>query len=96
METFAQVSAPTLALSMADDEFGTIPAIHRLLRYYKNSPCTHLRIEPGDLGQPSIGHFAFFHARYTDSLWRIPLAWLRDGRVTEEIPGQLITLEPNR
>ncbi|NTV71385.1 MAG: alpha/beta fold hydrolase [Azonexaceae bacterium] len=95
VQTFARVTAPTLALSMADDEFGTIPAIHRLLGYYKNSTSTHLRIEPDAIGQPSIGHFAFFNARYADSLWRIPLAWLRDARVTDEVPGQVITQEPS-
>jgi len=95
VDCFAKVTAPTLALSIADDEFGTIPAIHRLLEYYKNSPSTHLRIEPGALGQKAIGHFAFFNARYADSLWRIPLAWLRRSEVTDEVPGQLITHEQN-
>ena len=95
VESFAQVTAPTLAVSMSDDEFGTIPAIHRLLSYFKSSPSTHMRIEPDAVGQPSIGHFAFFNARYADSLWKIPLAWLRDGEVTQEIPAQLVTLEQN-
>ncbi|HLO61454.1 MAG TPA: alpha/beta fold hydrolase [Azonexus sp.] len=90
VSSFARVTGPTLALSMSDDEFGTIPAVQRLLAYYKNSPATHLRIEPGALDERAIGHFAFFNARYADSLWRIPLAWLRDGRVIAEIPGQLI------
>ena len=76
VESFAQVTAPTLAVSMSDDEFGTIPAIHRLLSYFKSSPSTHMRIKPDAVGQPSIGHFAFFNARYADSLWKIPLAWL--------------------
>ncbi|MBV2263499.1 MAG: alpha/beta fold hydrolase [Thauera sp.] len=93
VETFARLTAPTLALSLTDDEFGTIPAIHRLLGYYRNSPSIHLRIEPAAIGRKSIGHFAFFNSAYADSLWRIPLAWLRDGVVSEEIPGQLFTLE---
>ncbi|MDI5933353.1 hypothetical protein [Halomonas kalidii] len=25
-----------------------------------------------------IGHFAFFHDRFRDSLWPIPLAWLTE------------------
>lgn len=95
VDSFGRLTGPTLALSVSDDEFGTIPAIHRLLGYYRNSPSIHLRIEPGALGQQAIGHFAFFNARYADSLWRIPLAWLRDGKVTDEVPGQLITLESN-
>lgn len=95
VESFGRLMGPTLAVSVSDDEFGTIPAIHRLLGYYKNSPSTHMRIEPGALGQRAIGHFAFFNARYADSLWRIPLAWLLNGTVTDEVPGQLITLESN-
>lgn len=92
LNSYARFTGATLALSVSDDEFGTIPAINRLLSYYKNSASIHMRIEPGSIGQKEIGHFAFFNARYADSLWRIPLDWLRDGTVTNKIPGQLITL----
>ncbi|MBS0356638.1 MAG: alpha/beta fold hydrolase [Proteobacteria bacterium] len=96
VESFSRVTAPTLALSTSDDEFGTVPAIHRLLRYYERSPSTHLRIEPEALGLESIGHFAFFNARFADSLWRIPLDWLRDGALTDDLPYRQIRLEPRR
>lgn len=88
--TFTQLTAPTLALSVTDDEFGTIAAIHRLLGYFTNSRSIHLRIGPEALGQTSIGHFAFFNSVYEDTLWRIPLAWLQNGVVSREISGQLI------
>ena len=91
VERFSQVKAETLALSMTDDEFGTIPAIHRLLGYFRNSPATHLRVAPGMIGLSEIGHFAFFHARFENSLWPIPLAWLRDGQVPHDAPGELIS-----
>lgn len=91
--TFARLTAPTLALSMTDDEFGTIPAIQRLLGYFDNSPSTHLRIDPADLGEASIGHFAFFNARHADPLWKIPLAWLRDGSVSEAVPARWVRQE---
>lgn len=96
VESFGRMTGPTLALSVSDDEFGTVPAIHRLLSYYKNSPSTHLRIEPATLGHKEIGHFAFFNARFADSLWRIPLAWLSDGKITDEVPGRIVTLESHR
>jgi len=83
-ERFAAVPGPTLALSVADDEFGTIAAVRRLLRYYRNSPTTHVHIAPASLGLKEIGHFAFFHSRFEHSLWRIPLEWLRSGRLPAE------------
>lgn len=91
--SFSRVTADTLAVSVSDDGFGTIPAIHRLLGYYKNSRSTHLRVEPRSLGQKTIGHFAFFNARFADSLWRIPLVWLRDGKLADDAPGQIITTD---
>ena len=96
VESFGRMTGPTLALSVSDDEFGTIPAINRLLSYYKNSSSTHLRIEPAMLGHKEIGHFAFFNARFADSLWRIPLVWLRDGKISDEVPGQIIRLEAHQ
>ncbi|MBP5986769.1 MAG: alpha/beta fold hydrolase [Azonexus sp.] len=91
VERFCQVKGETLALSMTDDAFGTIPAIHRLLGYFQNSPARHLRIAPGALGLSEIGHFAFFQSRFEDSLWPIPLSWLRDARVPDNAPGEMIS-----
>lgn len=90
VESFSRMTGDTLALSISDDEFGTIPAIERLLSYFKNSRSTHLQIEPAALGHKEIGHFAFFNARFEHSLWRIPLVWLREGEITEEVPSQII------
>lgn len=89
-ERFAAVRGETLAVSLADDEFGTIPAIQRLLRYFRNSPRTHLHIEPQDIGQTSVGHFSFFHSRFESSLWHLPLEWLRHGCLPADVPGSTI------
>lgn len=91
-ERFSTVRGTTLALSLSDDEFGTIPAIQRLLRYYRNSPRTHLHIEPEDIGQTSVGHFGFFHSRFESSLWRLPLQWLRNGCLPADVPGCIVPL----
>lgn len=91
LESFGRMTGPTLALSVSDDEFGTIPAIHRLLNYYRNSQSTHLRIEPATIGYQEIGHFAFFNARFADTLWRIPLGWLTEGKISDDPPGQIVT-----
>ena len=78
--TMAAVTAPILALSVTDDEFGTEAAIDRLLAYYTGSARTHLRLSPASMGLASIGHFAFFHERFRDTLWPIALGWLTRGQ----------------
>lgn len=75
----AAVTAPILALSVTDDEFGTEAAIGRLLAYFTGSARTHLRLAPTSLGLEAIGHFAFFHERFRDTLWPIALGWLSRG-----------------
>jgi len=87
---FSAVHAPILAISVTDDEFGTVPAIERLLRYFTCSARTHLRIAPTQIDQPAIGHFAFFHSRFEDSLWPIALAWLKSGALQEGGPGSVV------
>ena len=84
---FAEVTAPILALSMADDQFATVPAVERLLAYFSASARVHLRLPPTASGQASVGHFAFFHSRFEDTLWQIPLVWLKTGTVAEAFAG---------
>jgi hypothetical protein len=45
------------------------------------------------LGLKQIGHFEFFNNRFKDSLWCIPLSWLRDGRIPEDAPGKLVSIK---
>lgn len=87
---FAAVTAPTLAVSVTDDDFGTVAAVERLLAYFRHSPRTHLRLSPSSIREPAIGHFAFFHSRFEEKLWRIPLDWLKFGRLPADHPGELI------
>jgi predicted alpha/beta hydrolase len=91
---FAAVTAPTLAVSVTDDEFGTVAAVERLLAYFRQSPRTHLRLSPRSIREPAIGHFAFFHSRFEETLWRIPLAWLTSGRLPADHPGERISGGP--
>lgn len=88
-ENFARLRGATLALSVTDDEFGTVAAIQRLLAYYRNSRRLHLRLPPAALGFERIGHFAFFHSRFEHSLWPIALRWLRDGEVDPALQNYL-------
>lgn len=73
----AQVRAEILAISLTDDPFGTVAAVERLLGYFTGSRCTHRRIAPQEIGEQTVGHFAFFHSRFEARLWPIALAWLQ-------------------
>lgn len=86
---FARVKAQTLAISLTDDPFGTIPAIERLLGYFTSSERSHLRIAPDDIDVAQIGHFAFFHNRFQQRLWPIALQWLQRGQLADDTPGCL-------
>lgn len=90
---FGAIQAPTLAVSIADDEFGTPQAIQRLLAYYHRCPQRHLHIDPAALQQAKIGHFAFFHSRFEHSLWPIALAWLRAEALPTPLPGRWTSAE---
>jgi predicted alpha/beta hydrolase len=87
---FAAMRAATLAISITDDPYGTIPAIERLLRYFGGGPHTHLRIAPEDIGEREVGHFAFFRSAYQATLWPIALSWLQNGELAPETPGRLV------
>ncbi|MDF3091185.1 MULTISPECIES: alpha/beta fold hydrolase [Burkholderia cepacia complex] len=91
---FAGLSAPMLAIGIDDDAFGTVDAIERLAGYYTGSNVTHLRIAPADIGVDAIGHFAFFHSRFTDTLWPVALYWLQHGVLPADAPGVVHALHP--
>ncbi|VFR23869.1 Hydrolases of the alpha/beta superfamily [plant metagenome] len=90
VERCENLSAPILAISVTDDDFGTEAAIERLLAYFRNSRATHLRISPESIGEPRIGHFAFFHSRYEKTLWPVSLNWLRTGCLAPGTPGVVV------
>ncbi|WP_186180057.1 alpha/beta fold hydrolase [Burkholderia gladioli] len=91
VQRFAALRAPILALSVSDDPFGTVAAIERLLRYFTRSRVTHLRLNPEQVGETAIGHFAFFHSRFEGRLWPMVLDWLLRGRIADEVPGRIVS-----
>ncbi|WP_322045512.1 serine aminopeptidase domain-containing protein [Paraburkholderia sp. J67] len=91
VERLASFAAPILAVSLTDDPFGTVAAIERLLAYFTHAPRAHLRIAPAQIGVPEIGHFAFFHARFENSLWPGALHWLRTGTLAPQAPGKVVS-----
>jgi predicted alpha/beta hydrolase len=80
VQRFRALTAPMLAVSVSDDEFGTIPASRRFLSYFSGSPRTLLEITPDSISEKVIGHFGFFHSRYEATLWPIAIEWLKYGR----------------
>jgi predicted alpha/beta hydrolase len=87
VQQFGEINAPILAVGIADDEFGTVPAVERLLAYFTGSPRTHLRISPESIQEPDFCHFGFFNSRFEPKLWLLPLKWLKKGVIPESFPG---------
>ncbi|SFA85874.1 Predicted alpha/beta hydrolase [Collimonas sp. OK607] len=81
---FRQLHCPLLAYSISDDNFGTPAAVLRLLRYYRGSDRIHVMVTPGEFALSEIGHFAFFHDRFSQNLWPESLAWLNTGNVSRQ------------
>lgn len=79
----------TLAISLADDDWGTPSAIRRLLRLYAKAQNYHLHLAPVDIGESRIGHFAYFHQKFADSLWPLALGWIQTGAMPEPFRSRL-------
>lgn len=73
----AAVRAPILAVTTTDDEFATLPAIRRTLRYYRGAVRMFAVLQPADYGCAGIGHFGLFHDRHESGFWAETLLWLR-------------------
>jgi predicted alpha/beta hydrolase len=76
---FAAVTAPILAVTMADDEIGTVAAVRRTLSYYRGAERMQVLLSPSDYGLSAIGHFNLFHSRHAQGFWVNSLRWLREG-----------------
>lgn len=80
LRRFAAISAPILAVSLSDDEYGTPPAIARGLSYYRNAAVQQVQLSPAVLGMEQVGHFDLFRERHRDGFWQASLAWIGEGR----------------
>lgn len=89
LERMAKVTAPILAVSVTDDEFCTVPAIRRTLRYYVGASKQVVMLRPSDYGREAIGHFSFFHDSHSTGFWTETLRWLQEGR--NPWPDRIIT-----
>lgn len=80
----------TLAISIADDEWGTRPAILRLLTMYKSARKYHLHLDPADIGESEIGHFAYFNRKFADSLWPLAQQWINTGGMPPRFQARVL------
>jgi predicted alpha/beta hydrolase len=79
LAAFSGLRGDILALTFSDDPFATPAALDRLLDYCASARRVRVQLDPADLGVSGVGHFAFFHERFRDSLWQIALRWLESG-----------------
>ena len=84
---YAALSCPMLAMSFTDDPYGTEPAIARLLSNYTGCDRTHLRLAPEEIGVAHIGHFAYFHSQFRDTLWPLAVQWFQ-GQFLQSFQAQ--------
>lgn len=73
LERYAQFTAPVLAYSVEDDNWGTARSVEAMMRAYPKLERRHL--VPADFGRDSIGHFGFFR-QGSEDLWQEPIGWL--------------------
>jgi predicted alpha/beta hydrolase len=77
-EKFARVRIPLKFLSFTDDRLmAPRPAVEIIRSWYGSESKEHRRIDPKEIGVRGIGHFGFFKAHFTATLWQEALVWLQ-------------------
>jgi len=74
LERYDSFTAPVLAYSFTDDDWGTARAVDAMMKAYPN--VERRDVAPSDFGLASIGHLGFFRPR-SELLWRDVIEWLR-------------------
>lgn len=87
----AAFGASILAVTMSDDELGTVAAARRTLRCYGGADRTLVHLSPADCGRDAIGHFNLFHDMHASGFWLDTILWLRDG--LNPWPNRTVDLE---
>ena len=89
LDRFRSFTAPVLAYSIDDDDWGTARAVDDMMRAYSNVTRRHIR--PGDFGLDRLQHTGFFRDG-SEPIWRETLEWLEaagagggeDGRTEQD------------
>ncbi|MCB9003394.1 MAG: alpha/beta fold hydrolase [Ardenticatenaceae bacterium] len=74
LERYADFTAPVLAYSFDDDNWGTRQAVDAMMQAYPN--VEHRHIIRAEKGINAIGHFGFFRPK-SKILWQETLSWLQ-------------------
>ena len=74
LDRFKQFTAPVLAYSIDDDNWGTEKSVKAMMSAYPTVSFEHL--VPGDHGLSSLGHFGYFRPK-SKPIWQQTLNWLR-------------------
>jgi predicted alpha/beta hydrolase len=76
LERYKAFSAPILAYSVDDDDWGTSRAVDDMMRAYLNVTRRHIR--PADYGLQRLQHMGFFREG-AEPLWQEVIEWLSDA-----------------
>lgn len=75
LERYGEFTAPVLAYSIEDDDWGTRRAVDDMMRAYPN--VTRRHIAAADYGLPRLQHMGFFRAG-SEGIWDEVIEWLED------------------
>lgn len=75
LDNYRKFTAPVLALSIDDDDWGTSQAVDDMMRAYRNVTRRHIR--PADYGLTRLQHLGFFREG-AEPIWRDTIEWLTD------------------
>jgi predicted alpha/beta hydrolase len=73
LERYSEFTAPVLAYSIEDDNWGTRRAVDDMMRAYPN--VTRRHIGPADYGLPRLQHMGFFRTG-SEGIWEEVIEWL--------------------
>ncbi|MBL4906770.1 MAG: hypothetical protein JKX94_04900, partial [Sneathiella sp.] len=74
LDRYKSFSAPVLAYSFSDDNWGTAKSVDAMMGAYPNLQRRH--VEPQKEGLKKLGHFGFFRPK-SQPLWGDAVAWLK-------------------
>ncbi|HSJ72556.1 MAG TPA: alpha/beta fold hydrolase [Acidimicrobiia bacterium] len=79
LDRYETFTAPVVAFSFGDDDWGTSKSVDTMMGAYPN--VTRIHVEPGDVGVERIGHAGYF-TEPCRPLWKDVIVWL------DSIPGR--------